>query len=82
MTTAVLPVNGRSETLLNPKLTLSAVGDDARQSHDAPTTVVEDHGYDLIAIGGPIPPEAAVRDERDPYIDWSEAELRAGWGDR
>ena len=45
------------------------------------TTVLDDHGYALISVGGPVPDEAAVRDERDPYIE-SELELRYAWGDR
>ncbi len=62
------------------KLTLSAVPSLGRDAHERSTVVVEDHGLPLIQVG-PVPSEASVRDERDPYID-PELELRYAWGDR
>lgn len=82
MTPATPAVKG---SLLNPTpksyLTLSALGEVAQQVDEGPTVLVEDHGYALISIGGPVPAEAAVRDERDPAV-WTELEYRFAWGDR
>lgn len=67
MTTSPALVKAPSvpEPLLRPELTLSAVGAIAQPPDRTPAP----------------PPEAVVRDERDPYIA-TELELRYAWGDR
>jgi hypothetical protein len=71
-------------------LTLSAAPKVDRAPEGTRSVIVEDHGYALISVGGPVPHEAIVRDERDPITyelegertRLTESELRALWGDR
>lgn len=67
MNAQAVAVNG-ADSLLRSKLTLSEAPDVAQHLDGSLAPELA-------------PAEAAVRDERDPFI-WTETELRLAWGDR
>lgn len=73
MTSAGAYVNRRAERMLRTELTLSEVPELAHDLSGDPSAPARPSQA--------APPEAILRDERDPYV-WTEAELRLAWGDR